>query len=413
MPQPTPRTPPTDHAALLVAELTEHIAAALRRGWQPTDLVWVVERLHAPAVPVARLAVLAESASSTAGDRWVPPRWRRQLDSLAAEAVADLRRAGISPATAAAVAATARLDPPVDWPTACAALAVHDSRTAAATAVLLHLLPTLPPIGVVEPTPDAWPRLADAPGTSRSAVDSSVLERVRALLAKAESTTFEEEATAFTAKAQQLIARHAIDAALLAGGDGRADAGEAVVGRRFHVVDPYRRPKQLLLGGVATANCCTTVTYPQLGLVDGFGTARDLDAVELLFTSLLVQATNAMVGAGSRTDAAGRSRTRSFRSSFLTGYAVRIGDRLAAARDVAADEASAAAGSDLAPVLVSRLDAAQRHASDVHPDARRARPIGVGNAQGWAEGTSAADRADLGTGSAVGDAGRPAALGPP
>ena len=41
--------------------------------------------------------------------------------------------------------------------------------------------------------------------------DPKITERVRALLAKAESTTFPDEAEAFTAKAQELIAQHAID----------------------------------------------------------------------------------------------------------------------------------------------------------------------------------------------------------
>ena len=58
------------------------------------------------------------------------------------------------------------------------------------------------------------------------------------------------------------------------------------------------------------------------------GFAGDVEAVELLFTSLLVQATAAMMRAGSRTGRNGRSRTRSFRQSFLHAYAVRIGQRL-------------------------------------------------------------------------------------
>ena len=45
---------------------------------------------------------------------------------------------------------------------------------------------------------------------------SRMLDRVRALLAKAESTTFPAEAEALTGKAQELIARHSIDEALLA-----------------------------------------------------------------------------------------------------------------------------------------------------------------------------------------------------
>ena len=44
-----------------------------------------------------------------------------------------------------------------------------------------------------------------APDSARP--DEKVLGRVRALLAKAESTTFPEEAEALTAKAQELMAR--------------------------------------------------------------------------------------------------------------------------------------------------------------------------------------------------------------
>ena len=66
----------------------------------------------------------------------------------------------------------------------------------------------------------------------------------------------------------------------------------------------------------------------------------DLAAVEMLFTSLLVQATAAMVHAGPRRDARGRSRTRSFRHAFLNAYAARIGERL---RDAAGEAASRAA----------------------------------------------------------------------
>ena len=45
----------------------------------------------------------------------------------------------------------------------------------------------------------------------------TIIERVRAMLAKAASTEFEEERQAFEAKAEQLIARHMIDRDQLAG----------------------------------------------------------------------------------------------------------------------------------------------------------------------------------------------------
>lgn len=180
-------------------------------------------------------------------------------------------------------------------------------------------------------------------------LDEQVLNRVRALLAKAESTTFVEEAEAFTAKAQELIARHAIDVALLHA-DG--DVGEPSV-RRLPVDPPYASAKAILVGVVADANRCRTVYCADGESVTVFGYEADLGAVEVLTASLLVQATTAMLRHGSRRDAIGRSRTRSFRRSFLLGFAARIGERLREATD----HAVAAADTDrLLPVLAARDD---------------------------------------------------------
>nr|WP_257908261.1 DUF2786 domain-containing protein [Janibacter limosus] len=103
------------------------------------------------------------------------------------------------------------------------------------------------------------PRPGEArPSTRRSSsrVDPRVLERVRALLAKAESTTFEAEAETFTAGAQSLMARHSIDAALLAATE-RTTAGPTL--RRVGVDNPYESPKVSLLSGIASANYCRAV----------------------------------------------------------------------------------------------------------------------------------------------------------
>ena len=57
---------------------------------------------------------------------------------------------------------------------------------------------------------------AASPHVPRAApVDDKLLLRVRQMLAKAESTTYEAEAEAFTAAAQQLMARPSIDEAML------------------------------------------------------------------------------------------------------------------------------------------------------------------------------------------------------
>ena len=191
---------------------------------------------------------------------------------------------------------------------------------------VLHLLATLPALEVLDPLPGT--ALPDRGAQRRAAeVDDRVLSRVRMLLAKAESTPFEAEAETFTAGAQALMARHSIDLAMLAAAGG-AGAADKPKGRRIGIDRPYERPKVLLLSVVADANRCRTVWSESLGFVTVVGFPADVQAVETLFTSLLLQSTRAMRSEGSRTHRTGQSRTRAFRQSFLTAFAHRIGQRL-------------------------------------------------------------------------------------
>jgi hypothetical protein len=222
-------------------------------------------------------------------------------------------------------------------------------------------------------------------------VDGRVLEKVRGLLAKAESTEFEEEADALTAKAQEFMARYAIDQAMLA---GEANA-EGPSGRRVGVGDPYAQGKASLLAAIARANRCRTVWMGGYGFSTVFGFPNDVDIVEVLYMSLLVQATRAMTASGTVRDSAGRSRTRSFRQSFMLSFAGRIGERLAAATQTATAEASDVHGSRLLPVLAGRT-AAVDEAFDVMFPQVVATSTRMSNAAGWAAGRAAADLAHLG-----------------
>lgn len=235
------------------------------------------------------------------------------------------------------------------------------------------------------------PKLATAPTRERPGGDPKMLERVRALLAKAESTTFPEEAEALSAKAQELMARHAIDEAMVGGAEGIDDIPG---GMRLPVDDPYARAKSILLAEVAAANRCAAVWSESLGFSTVFGYEADLEFVEMLYTSLLVQATSAMVAAGSQIDIYGRSRTRSFRHAFLLAYATRVGHRLREAE--AASQAAAAAeyGEALLPVLAGRSTAVEAVRDAAFPGAVK-RPVSVTNAAGWAAGRAAADLASL------------------
>ena len=173
-----------------------------------------------------------------------------------------------------------------------------------------------------------------------------MLDKVRALLAKAESTEFPQEAEALTSRAEQLMARHA---SIMRCSPRRPATGEKPAGRRLPVDNPYESPKAVLLSEVAQANRCKAVWSKALGFSTVLGFPSDLDAVELLFTSLLIQATSALVHEGSKYGPGGRSRTRAFRQSFLGSYASRIGERLRGATDEVVRQAAAETREPLAP----------------------------------------------------------------
>jgi hypothetical protein len=218
-----------------------------------------------------------------------------------------------------------------------------------------------------------------------------VTQRVRALLAKAESTDFPEEAEAFTAKAQELIARHAIDQVMLEAGADEPALGAA--GRRLLIDDPYAKAKSLLLNEVVAANRCSSVWHPDFSMSTVFGQPGDLDAVELLFTSLLTQATAAMVTAGRSVGA--HARERSFRQSFLVAFASRIGERLREATAMAVDEARVRHGDGVLPVLANSEAVARAARTEAFPRLRTQR-ISTSNYHGWVAGQAAADAARLG-----------------
>ncbi|MFG2789891.1 DUF2786 domain-containing protein [Streptomyces sp. NPDC048419] len=339
----------------------EFVATAWQRGWQPADVARIVRR-ELDDVHVRLAVALIRAQAPYDGPRG--PRWQAQLDDLTAEADAA-GTAGPSGSTGSVAA------PP------------GTDRFSHATTVLelYRLLLRLPSLeSLDEPTHRPGP--ASGRGT-----ESRMLTRIRALLAKAEATGFPEEAEALSAKAQELMARHSIDEALLA---ARAPSPSAPGACRIGVEAPYEQAKAVLLDAVATANHCRAVWNEPLGFSTVVGFEADLEAVELLHTSLLVQATAAMTKAEAAQRAGGRKRTKTFRQSFLAAYAHRIGTRLAAAAETQVTD-------DPLPVLASREVAVTDRTDDLFPQTTTSRLRGVSDAAGWTEGAQAADRAQVGT----------------
>ncbi|MER7008051.1 DUF2786 domain-containing protein [Dactylosporangium sp. NPDC000555] len=343
-----------------------------RGGWQPGELHRAVVRRGGTDRPVLGQAVADAVAAHLRGFRRrdVDERWLAQADELGAAVwwSADA-------VYASELAARRRLD---------RVSALDDLLS------LLVVLAELPAIEVLVPPPGTAPRRA-VPAAAR--VDERLLDRVRALLAKAESTGYPAEAETYTAKAQELIARHSIDEALLAGAGG-PEAGVVPFARRIGVDHPYESEKASLLSAVAQANRCHTVWSPDYGFTTVFGFDADIDAVDLLYTSLLVQAGRAMARSEPPGGKAGRARLKAFRQSFLVAYAVRIGERLTRAAE-AALEAAAQEPADLLPVLRSRDEQVRESMLRVFPRTVRGRGSRVDSREGWESGREAADRATL------------------
>ncbi|MFC6704302.1 DUF2786 domain-containing protein [Flexivirga alba] len=292
-------------AAAINRQLRELLVApvglAWSRGWRPIDLhIYVGRELDSDAQTLAADGMAAQLGTYAAST--LAPSWPEQLRTIDARCwwppqsdfVTERSRAEGFEATL---------------------------RTVLDLAVLVTMLPTIERI-------DPLPGTA-RPGRTSSApaeVDPRILERVRRMLAQAESTPYEAEADTFTAAAQSLMTRHSLDVAMLSASTDRHT--DDALSTRVWVERPYEQEKVRLLQAVAEANRCRTIWSVGLGFSTVVGHAADLAAVETIFTSLLLQATRAMLGEGSQITRAGTSRTRRFRQSFLTAYAVRIGDRL-------------------------------------------------------------------------------------
>jgi hypothetical protein len=348
------------------------ISAIWRSGWQPAELARQVVRTT--STPIGRLALVAIAADhSNRRPATLDPRWITQLDAL------DLPRVEASTGWLAGWSEREQ----VPW-----LELVEAAVTLLRSLVSLSGLPILIPPPGAHADPDAHIDL-----TART--NDPMLNRVRALLAQAESTTFDEEAEAFTAKAQELMTRHAIDLAMVSAG---ADRSERPLTIRVPLDDPYVDAKSQLLHHVAKHSRCRSVYLKRCAMSSVTGFAGDVAASEMLFTSLLVQAQTAMHTAAAAAPAGARARTRSFRSSFLFAYAHRIGERLAEINAGVIRRTEAESSRSILPVLAARSSVVDAAVDEMFGKLSTSRARRGYDADGWASGRGAADRARLNSG---------------
>jgi hypothetical protein len=217
-------------------------------------------------------------------------------------------------------------------------------------------------------------------------LSKDVLARVRKLLAVAEHpNTPPEEADNAARAAERMIAKHAIDETLL---DAAATTKTRPESQTLVVDPPYATAKTTLAGAVAAAHGVRAiivrgVNEPLRVILVGF--ASDLQVVDLLYTSLLLQATTSV-----RRQA---ERGRAFRRAFLIGFAAEVGERLTATRQEAV---AAAGGSSTALAIRDRQRDVEDAVREQFPHLRTTRTT-ISDRGGLIAGRRSGATADLAT----------------
>lgn len=213
--------------------------------------------------------------------------------------------------------------------------------------------------------------------------DTKILDRVRKLLAQADSVAGTPEADVFNAKAFALIAQHGIDeaAARAAGDDGPAD----IIKRNIHITGQYRTQQRLLLYGLVNALHCAGAGHNYVEQL--FGTDQALDRIEVLFSTLRLQ----MFSGAKTARGYDASSTKVARRRWMEGFAQAVYSRLARA-----EHQATAASPGAAVVLVDDRDRADRQMrAELRVRAPRRRYVRADHAAAQA-GTAAGSRADIG-----------------
>jgi Protein of unknown function (DUF2786) len=194
------------------------------------------------------------------------------------------------------------------------------------------------------------------------------LTKLAALLRQAESTDNANEAEAFMAAAQRLATVTSIDLAVARAHSARRERRATPAAKRIEIGPPGKRALrtyvQLFLS-IARSNDITCDLASNSTYVIAYGFATDIEVVEALYASLVVQmvrASDAYLRSGRYRDESqyvvergrdGRLRHvrkpvhgSTARISFQTAFAERIGERLAAEREQATTDVLAAVRDD-------------------------------------------------------------------
>ena len=226
-----------------------------------------------------------------------------------------------------------------------------------------------------------------------------MLDKIRKILAKAEDPACTPaEAEALTDMATKLMAKYGVERAMLAASEPTSDK---IVTRRFEIDNPYAMDKCALLHRIAKPLRCETVRYrgydrnnKRTYYMKVVGFESDIERVEMLFTSLLVQAAHALAV----TPVPYWENTASFRKSWYDGFSGAINVRLQKAEREAIKAAEpTSTGPSTELVVADRRSQVQVAYAQEFPNVRPGRARNL-NGSGHGAGYRAGQDANLGAG---------------
>jgi hypothetical protein len=229
---------------------------------------------------------------------------------------------------------------------------------------------------------------------SNPEIPASKLERIRALLTKAERTDNEHEREAFMAAATAQMAKYGIEQATLEA----SDPGRRTRPIRRDVYLPegtWWRQRADLAWHIAEAMRCRALIFTgKDGKVAIVGYESDVERAEMMFTSLLLQ----MSGELARLRTPYGEQALSYRKAWLVGYRSRVVARIRDMERQASQEAEQTAeGVGTALMLRDRSMMVAATYTEEFADQRiRKGKASKVSRNGYMHGQAAGDRANLG-----------------
>ncbi|MDJ0404011.1 DUF2786 domain-containing protein [Rhodococcus erythropolis] len=233
--------------------------------------------------------------------------------------------------------------------------------------------------------------------------ENKILNKIRGLIAKADSVAGTPEADTLRAKAFELLAKYGIDEAMATRtGTVEEEAGDSLKKVTFNLPEPFAEERMLLVWGIARSLHCAGVRKSDTRM-EIWGVGRHISRVRFLYNLLLPQMMQGASATRSENPFAigvdthtGVSSVNGHRAAWMLGFGDAVSIRIKESEDNAAGLYDKNTGGNAAALMMlsdcERAEAAMRKA---YPN------MGAGKARsrggdGYNAGSDAGQRADVG-----------------